>query len=282
MLLNHFSYHHPKDLEEAVSLLSSLPDAKLIAGGTFLINNLKALKKKGLKTPAHIISLKKIKELKSIRVDHHSVSIAAMTTIDEIISSKELAKALPILTTVAENIATTQIRNMATIGGNITSRYTWAEFNNCLLALDAKLHFILCDKKTTIVPIDEFLSKNAKCNDILTSISIETKKNTITSYQRLPRSSDVDIPLFAVCLKAEAEDNCLKNVCAVINKGTSFPKREKKLEQVLEGLTLGQTPQKQLDSHSWQIDDEQLEEFQKIILAALTKEAVNDLRTKTK
>ena len=235
MLLNPFSYHQPKTLNEASDLLTSLPDAKLIAGGTFVINTLKTLKKRGLKTPAHLISLKKIKELKGIRVDHHSISIGAMTTCAKILSSQELAQSCPVLVAIAQNIATTQIRIMATIGGNIASRHTWTEFNTGLLALDAKLHFGLPDKKKTTVAIDDFLSKNAKCAGILTAVSIEPKEKTIAVYRRIPKCSDVDIPLLTVCLSAHTQENALTDVHVVIGCATFFPKREKKCEQILEG-----------------------------------------------
>ena len=58
MLLNPLTFHNPKTLEEAAKLYSTLPDSKLLAGGTFLLNNLKALKHKGLKTPKNIITKK--------------------------------------------------------------------------------------------------------------------------------------------------------------------------------------------------------------------------------
>jgi CO/xanthine dehydrogenase FAD-binding subunit len=171
---------------------------------------------------------------------------------------------------------------MATIGGNIASRYTWTEFNNCLLALEAKLQFILPNKKIATIPMDEFLSKNAKVGGILTSITIDLKRNTLATYQRLPKSSDVDVPLFTVCLKAEIDNRSLKDVRAVVYKGVSFPKREKRIEQALEGLTLGSTAQKELDHHRWQIEDGHLSEDKKMILAAMIKEAVLDLLAKAK
>jgi hypothetical protein len=62
-------YHQPQNRGEAMDLLVKFPDAKILAGGTFVINTLKLLKKRGLKTPSHIISLKKIKYKFGTRVN---------------------------------------------------------------------------------------------------------------------------------------------------------------------------------------------------------------------
>jgi len=64
MLLNPFNYHSPKTLKEACNLLDTLKNARILSGGTFLVNNLKSLKRRGLKTPDDIISLQKIPEIK--------------------------------------------------------------------------------------------------------------------------------------------------------------------------------------------------------------------------
>jgi hypothetical protein len=57
MLINEFKLHHPKTLKEAVQLNGELANARILAGGTFLLNTLKILKKKVLKTPENINSV---------------------------------------------------------------------------------------------------------------------------------------------------------------------------------------------------------------------------------
>ena len=81
MLLNPVTYHSPTSAREAAKLYSTLSEVRLLAGGTFLLNSLKSLKHKGLKTPRNIISLKSIPELTGITADEEGITIGAMTTI---------------------------------------------------------------------------------------------------------------------------------------------------------------------------------------------------------
>ena len=90
MQLNPFTLHTPTTVKEAVDLYASLEDIKLLAGGTFLINRLKMLKKKEGKTPQHIISLKNIEDLNGITHDEETITVKAMTTIQELSTSKIL------------------------------------------------------------------------------------------------------------------------------------------------------------------------------------------------
>ena len=100
-----------------------------------MFNSLKLLKKKGSKTPQNIISLRHIDELKGIFEENNSLIIRSMTTIDEIFESPVLTDNFNIFRMVAKNISTQPIRNMATLGGNLTCRYTWTEMPAVMIAL---------------------------------------------------------------------------------------------------------------------------------------------------
>ena len=142
MLLNPLTYHSPKSLKEALGLYSSLENARLQAGGTFLLNSLKLLKRNDAKTPNHVIGLNKIPELKRITLTKESLTIGSMTTITEIFESPNLADNFKILRQVCRNISTTPIRNMATLGGNLTCRYTWTEMPAVMIGLSAQMFFL--------------------------------------------------------------------------------------------------------------------------------------------
>src|SRR3989338_2289809 len=139
MLLNLLTFHAPTSLSEAINLYTSLDNVKLQAGGTFLLNSLKLLKRKGTKTPEHIISLNKIDELKGVFEANGKLTIKAMTTINDLYDSPHLNDNLSVLKTVCKNISTNPIRNMATVGGNLTCRYTWTEMPAAMVGLDAQM-----------------------------------------------------------------------------------------------------------------------------------------------
>jgi CO/xanthine dehydrogenase FAD-binding subunit len=282
MLLNPFTYHDPKNLDEALALLKQYPDAKLLAGGTILINSLKSLKRRGLKTPAHVISLKRVKELHGIKVDISKTIVAAMVTMEEISCSQELVRWHPVLKDLADNIATTQLRNVATVGGNIASRYTWAEWNTCLLALDATLTFLLPGKKPETISAQDFLAKGARINGILTTISLDNKKNILTVYKRLSKCTDVDIPLVAVCLRVEKKFNTFHDARVVVSQGITYAQRDKKLEAFLEGLDLNRETQALLNDIPSFSAGEKLGEYRKAAIKALIKNATTDIIEKAK
>ncbi|OIP35645.1 MAG: hypothetical protein AUK47_16385 [Deltaproteobacteria bacterium CG2_30_63_29] len=112
-----FAYHRPRDLEEAVALLSELgPDAKLIAGGTDLLPNMKH----GLLAPKHLIALDAISDLDRVEVlDDGSLSIGALTRLSDLAVHPTIRVLIPVLAEAAAEVASPQIRNMGTIGGNV-------------------------------------------------------------------------------------------------------------------------------------------------------------------
>ena len=151
MLLNPLTLHLPKTSLEAARLYKELEDSKVLAGGTFLLNSMKLLKTKGTKTARNILSLAKVDELKGVSFQGDTLTIKAMTRINDLLASPLPDGHLNILHTVCRNISTNPIRNMATVGGNLTCRYTWTEMGAVMIALDAKMHFLGPDGKEEIV-----------------------------------------------------------------------------------------------------------------------------------
>src|SRR5271154_1278383 len=120
MLLNPLTLHLPKTSLEAARLFKELEDSKVLAGGTFLLNSMKLLKTKGTRTARNILSLAKVEELKGVSFQDGTLVIKAMTRINDLFESPLPEGHLNILHTVCRNISTTPIRNMATVGGNLT------------------------------------------------------------------------------------------------------------------------------------------------------------------
>jgi carbon-monoxide dehydrogenase medium subunit len=113
-----FAYHRPTSVKEAVGLLGSLgDDARAIAGGHSLIPMMKLR----LASPAHLVDLGGIADLKGIREDGRDVVIGATTTQHELIGSDLLGKKIPILRETSLLIADPQVRYLGTIGGNVAN-----------------------------------------------------------------------------------------------------------------------------------------------------------------
>ena len=117
--MNPFEFVEPESIEEAVSLLSDEPGrAEVIAGGTDLLSELKD----GLRRPGRLVSLARIEELGGVRWVGESVRLGASVTLGSLVDDEALASKFPILGQAASSIATPQIRNVATLGGNLCQR----------------------------------------------------------------------------------------------------------------------------------------------------------------
>jgi len=160
-----------------------------------------------MKDNNYILSLKKITALRGISKNRKELIIKSMSTINDVFYSPHVTDNLAILRHVCRNIATNPLRNMATVGGNIASRYTWTELGAVLIALEAQLQFVGSDNKKERCLVENFFSHHAKTDKILESIIIKHNKAWSFTYRRIPKLSNVDIPLLAICLGATFRDH---------------------------------------------------------------------------
>jgi carbon-monoxide dehydrogenase medium subunit len=128
-----FDYHAPRSVAEAITLLGSLPDAKLLAGGHSLLPMMKLR----FAQPANLIDLNRIDALRGIREEGGAIVIGAMTVENDLIGSKLLQAKLPLLPEAAKLIADPQVRNRGTIGGDIAHGDPGNDHPAIAIALDA-------------------------------------------------------------------------------------------------------------------------------------------------
>jgi carbon-monoxide dehydrogenase medium subunit len=130
-----FEFHRPSTVAEAVALMKSKPEAKLLSGGQSLLPVLKL----ELAEPSDVISLAGVKELRDIRVDGDRVVIGALVTHDEVNRSPEVRKRIPALAELAGWIGDAQVRNRGTIGGSVAHADPAADYPAALVALGATI-----------------------------------------------------------------------------------------------------------------------------------------------
>jgi carbon-monoxide dehydrogenase medium subunit len=233
MLLNPLTLHLPKTSLEAARLFKELEDSKVLAGGTFLLNSMKLLKTRGTKTARNILSLAKVDELKGVNFQGDTLTIKSMTRINDLFESPLPDGHLKILHTVCRNISTNPIRNMATVGGNLTCRYTWTEMGAVMIALDAKMHFLGPDGREDILAAEDFFKNAARSEKLFTHVTIKTQSAARTAYRRVRKTLHVDIPLLAICVKTEIKGKQWYNTRIGINNGVAFAQRDPVLEEFL-------------------------------------------------
>jgi carbon-monoxide dehydrogenase medium subunit len=128
-----FAYHRPTTVSEAVGMLADLgDDARALAGGHSLIPMMKLR----LATPAHLVDLARIAELKGIRAEGGDLVIGAMTTQHELIGS-DLAGKVPLLRETSLVIADPQVRYAGTLGGNVANGDPGNDMPGVMLCLGA-------------------------------------------------------------------------------------------------------------------------------------------------
>jgi carbon-monoxide dehydrogenase medium subunit len=135
MSLSDIRLHRPRSVSEAVELLGELEDVRLLGGGTDLLVDIK----QGLIQVKNLISLQEIEELGGIEEEEGKIRIGAMVTPKQILSSSLINEHIPALADAARTMASTQIRSLATIGGNIASAVPSADLPPLLMAADASV-----------------------------------------------------------------------------------------------------------------------------------------------
>ena len=114
-----FEHIKARSIEEAVKLCAGLPGQnKLIAGGTDLLTEIKA----GVARPERVVDMGGIPELQGIRETEEALAIGAMATIADIAQHQGIRRRYAALAEAAGGLATPQIRNLGTLGGNLNQR----------------------------------------------------------------------------------------------------------------------------------------------------------------
>jgi carbon-monoxide dehydrogenase medium subunit len=130
-----FAYHRPSTVEEAVSLLGSLDDARVLAGGHSLLPAMKLR----LSLPAALVDIGRIPGLDGIERDGDGLRIGALATHAAVASSSTVRAACPVLGETAALIGDRQVRNRGTIGGSLAHADPGADYPTVAVALDATI-----------------------------------------------------------------------------------------------------------------------------------------------
>ena len=150
--MKNFEYIKPNNLDEVVSILREYDNALLLAGGTDLLIEMK----NNFQKPQHIIDLKGISNIQSFN-NKDEWHFGALTKIRDIEVSEVLQQKMPFLCQAASCLGSIQIRNRATIGGNLCTASPAADMANMFLAMDSRIKIISVDGEK-VIGLDEFFT----------------------------------------------------------------------------------------------------------------------------
>src|ERR1051325_8004283 len=166
--------YQPTTLEQASRLVKENgPGGRFLAGGTDLVI---AMKEKGL-VPKYIVDLKRVPGLTGIRENADgSITIGALTTMREIETSPLILRKYPFLAQSAAEVGSIQIRNRATVGGNMANATPSADVAPSLTALTVTPKIVGVAAQKT-VPLEEFFRGPGltimSADEILTEVTIQ-------------------------------------------------------------------------------------------------------------
>lgn len=234
-----FLYHKPKNLARALDLLKRHGEKiALLAGGTDLLVDLK----KRLRTPTHILDLKGLSSLEGI--DAHpdgSLRISPLTTLSTIGRSPLLAKPWNILAQAASKVGSQQVRNRATIGGNICRASPSGDTLPALLCLEASVK--LCGPGgARVLPLRDFFQGPGRSalqsDEILTEILLSSiPGGSVGIYKKLSLKRAVDLAVVGVAvlgIKGHAQGS-FEEVRIALGAVSPTPIRAIGAEELLKG-----------------------------------------------
>lgn len=223
MYLPDFDYHAPASLPEAFRLLDELgPEARVLAGGTDLLHKMKL----GKLAPKALVSLKRLAELRGVRHEPgRGVVIGALATQNDVVNSPVLHERYRSVSEAAHQMASHQIRNLGTVGGNLVNAVPSADLPPILIALKAQVRLASSAGDRTVA-LDEFFVEPAssvlRSAEILVEVVIPHTGMTGSCYRKfgLRRSGALAVAGAAAAVRMEggvvAEARVVLSSCAPV------------------------------------------------------------------
>ncbi|TVR65728.1 MAG: molybdopterin dehydrogenase [Spirochaetaceae bacterium] len=201
-MLHEFAYHRPASLEEALGFLKEKGSAATVfAGGTDLFVNIRA----GVAKPGTVVDLKGIPALRTLSWDdREGLSIGACVTVNELLQHPETSRYYPVLHAAGEELATYQLRNRATVVGNIVTASPCGDFGSPLLTLSGEVVLLSADGERR-VPLRDFITGVKKTiikpEEIVARVIVPvTWAGAAGGYEKLKRIKGHDLGVVSVAM----------------------------------------------------------------------------------
>jgi len=238
MKLPPFEYACPTTIPEAVALLASHGgDAKPLAGGQSLVPMM-AFR---VASPSLIVDLRKLAELRQIKISPDGVTLGAMVRWREILDDARLRTAHPLLVAAVEHVAHYQIRNRGTVGGSIAHADPAAEMPGVVVTCEATIAVVGEGGARQIAAADFFqgpLMTALKPDEIITEISLPPwPAQRRFGFQEFARRRG-DFAMAAAALFYDEEAGKARNAHVGVIGVADRPLRLAAVEQVLNGNTI--------------------------------------------
>lgn len=275
----------PENINEALEMLSRNPGLKVIAGGTDVLIRLHH----GAMEEVELLSIRKIKDLDKITLmEDGTISIGAMANFSQIFRDDIINGYIPVLAEGAVSMGGPQIRNMATIGGNVCNGAVSADSAPALFALNAILK-LESTSGVRMLPIQEFYAGPGKVKrepgEILTALLIkkENYEGTTGHYIKFSNRKALDISMLGVAVVCNSNKGKFNDLRIALGVAAPTPIRCSEAENYAKGKEISEETLKEIGCYavksskardSWRGSKSYREHLIEVLTQRATKEAI--------
>jgi 4-hydroxybenzoyl-CoA reductase subunit beta len=272
-----FRYVAPENIKEVSTILLDEPGAKILAGGTDILPNMKHR----VELPSVLVNIKKIPELNSIQQDNGDIRIGALTPLKKVYESPIITENLSALASAASSVGSYHHQTMGTIGGNICQQNRCKYYNQsqwwrssrptcfkaggeichvvnkkeicyscycgdvapALLVLDARI-IVQSKDNSREIPLDTLFSGNGKAHlnleegEILTEIIIPGEaRDGFSTYIKIANRESIDFPIVGAAFRGSVKKKEYRVAFTAVDRK---PVRGSRVEAFLKGKNLSE------------------------------------------
>ena len=236
------AYFAPTSLAEAIHLLRN-GDATILAGGTDLMPQTQAGRVRFRRT---LLNIRRIPELRGIARSDGGIRIGALTTVTEAMESDLIRAEVPILVEAGDHFASAQLRNTATIGGNVCNASPAGDTLVPLLVLDAEVELVSeIDGAPSMrrMPLEAFFAGPGKTHraagELLVAVHVPAPKSgSFARFVKFGTRPALDISAISIGVAGTRRDGALSGVRVAFGAVAPTPMRGRATEAALEGRPL--------------------------------------------
>jgi CO/xanthine dehydrogenase FAD-binding subunit len=230
----------PQSLTEALESYRQEPEFLLLAGGSDIVP---ALSRE--RPVAGLIEIGRLEALRGIAEADGAVTVGALTTVSKLLESPVIREKFPLLIEACRSFGSKQIRNVATLGGNIGNASPAGDLLPPLLALEARLNLRSADGERTLAVTELFggyKELNLEKGELIASVTLPVEEGWTPYYRKVGRRNALNIAVASLAALVRRDGEKIVAVHLAAGAVHPFPKRLKGIEAA---IAEAQTPGKE-------------------------------------
>jgi len=243
-MLRYDNYFIPKTLKEYFELTTKVKDCRIVAGCTDILPWARE-GRGGDVFLKNVVDVSRIKELNTFKFGSKKILMGAATNYQKLFLDKKIRKSLKVLPQVSVWFADDQIRELATIGGNIVNASPAGDGMPALLTLNTKVTVARFKNKKIVkekMPLEKFVKGRNKValknNDLLVDFELENTDGYGACFEKVGHRRSLVISTVCVASLVKVNKNTFQDVRVAVGGVCEVPTRLLKTEKFLKGKSI--------------------------------------------